>query len=160
MAITQTITDLPPAPQRSNPADFVVKADAHVASLTGFVNETNIVIDQVNGTQVEINTTQTEVEATQDAVEVSETNAAASANAAAASANAAANSANFQGLWVDQTGAANKPYSVYHNGVTWSLLNDLGDITTSEPSVSADWVNVDSTARITHNRYLHFYRNN
>ena len=36
------ITPLPPAPQRQDaPADFVTKADAHVASLVGFVDEAN-----------------------------------------------------------------------------------------------------------------------
>lgn len=36
------ITPLPPAPQRQDaPADFITKADAHVASLVGFVTEAN-----------------------------------------------------------------------------------------------------------------------
>ena len=40
------ITPLPPAPQRQDsPTDFVTKADAHVASLVGFVTETNALSD-------------------------------------------------------------------------------------------------------------------
>lgn len=152
MAISQVITDLPPAPQRSQPADFVVKADAHVASLTGFVDETNIVIDEINTTQGEINSSESNAA-------TSEANAATSAAASANSALNSAASANFKGNWSDQTGAANKPYSVGHNGATWLLLNDLADVTTSEPSITSDWFDADSTRRITHNRFLHFYRN-
>lgn len=60
-------------------------------------------------------------------------------DAAASEANAAA-SANFKGLWSALTGALNKPASVDHNGAFWGLLNNLADVTTSQPGVSADWV--------------------
>ena len=67
------------------------------------------------------------------AAAVSETNAATSeANAAAM--------ANFKGLWSALTGPLNKPASVDHNGAFWALLNNLADVTTSQPGVSADWV--------------------
>ena len=71
------------------------------------------------------------------------TAAAASAAAAASSASDAASSANFVGLWSAQTGAANIPYSVAHNGISWQLLNNLADVTTSEPSVTSDWQAID-----------------
>ena len=153
MAITQVITPLPPAPQRTDPpAVFVPKADAHVASLDQLVTEENTFGEQVNATQLEINT--------------SESNAAnsatSSANSATSSANSATNaasSANMVGNWVDQTGAANKPYSVVHAGTTWLLLNNLADVTASEPGITPDWFDADTSGRITHNRYLHFYRN-
>lgn len=146
MTITQEITPLPPAPQRTDaPADFVTKADAHVASLDQFVTELNTATDQINDTQDEINT--------------SEANAATSEANAAASASVAQSNANFKGEWSAQTGAANKPYSVSHKGATWLLLNDLADVTLSEPGITSDWFNSDSTRRITHNRFLHFYRN-
>ena len=153
MAITQVITPLPPAPARTDPpAVFVPKADAHVASLDQLVTEENTFGEQVNTTQGEINTSET------NAAD-SETAAAVSAAASAASATNSASSANFKGNYADQSGAANKPYSVAHVGNTWLLLNDLADVTTSEPGQTADWFNADSTKRITHNRYLHFYRN-
>lgn len=83
----------------------------------------------------------------------SETNAATSANNAATSetnastyADNAASSANFKGNWSAQTGAANKPYSVYHSNRTWNLVNNLADVTTSEPGVTSDWVLVSSGA--------------
>ncbi len=63
-----------------------------------------------------------------------------SAAAAAASEASTAAMANFKGLWSAQVGALNKPASVDHNGAFWGLLNDLLDVTTSQPGVSADWV--------------------
>ncbi len=84
---------------------------------------------------------------------------AASATASSGFADNSAASANMVGNWIDQTGSATKPLSVVHAGSTWLLLNDLADITLSEPGATADWFNADSTKRITHNRFLHFYRN-
>lgn len=160
MTISQEITPLPPAPQRTDaPADFITKADAHVASLVGFVDETNIVTSEINDTVDDINVTQDEIDVTQTEIEASATAAAASAASSENSAINAAASANFIGAWVDQVGAANKPYSVSHVGTTWLLENDLVDVTASEPGISSDWFDADSTKRITHNRYLHFYRN-
>ena len=53
----------------------------------------------------------------------------------------------FVGNWSDQTGSAAKPFSVVHNNRIWTLLNNIADVTASEPGVSADWfaVTVDST---------------
>ncbi len=85
--------------------------------------------------------------------------AAASALSASTSEAIALSSANFKGNWSDLTGALNVPSSAYHNGITWQLLNDLADVTLSEPSVTSDWVIIDNSARITHNTILHFYRN-
>jgi hypothetical protein len=109
------------------------------------IADTNTAITEINNTATTINN---------DAIA-----AANSAASAATSADNAAASANFVGAWVGQTGAANKPYSVSHKGDTWLLENNLADVTTSEPGISSDWFNADSTKRITHNRYLHFYRN-
>lgn len=48
--------------------------------------------------------------------------------------------ANFKGLWSSLTGRLDKPASVKHNNLMWLLLNDLTDVTTSEPSESnPDW---------------------
>ncbi len=44
------------------------------------------------------------------------------------------------GLWSSLTGALNKPASVFHNGAVWKLLNNLADVTTSQPGVTADWL--------------------
>lgn len=52
--------------------------------------------------------------------------------------------ANFKGLWPDMTGPLNKPACVKHNGRFWMLLNNLADVTASEPGVSADWTSLDA----------------
>jgi hypothetical protein len=63
---------------------------------------------------------------------------ASKAAAQASEANVAA-LANFKGTWASLAGALAKPASVLHNGTFWALLNNLADVTTSQPGVSADW---------------------
>lgn len=69
----------------------------------------------------------------------SATASAASASDSANAASTALATAGFKGAWASQTGALNKPASVLHNGAFWALLNNLADVTTSQPGVSADW---------------------
>jgi len=64
--------------------------------------------------------------------------AASAVSAAGSEANTAA-LANFKGNWSALTGAMAKPASVFHNGAFWALLNNLADVTASQPGVSADW---------------------
>jgi len=64
--------------------------------------------------------------------------AASAVSAATSEANTAA-FANFKGNWSALTGALAKPASVFHNGAFWALLNNLADVTASQPGVSADW---------------------
>lgn len=66
--------------------------------------------------------------------------AAAQIDLAEASATVAAASANFIGAWADQTGAVTVPTSVSHSDQVWLLINDLANVTTSEPGVSGDWI--------------------
>lgn len=64
---------------------------------------------------------------------------ALSAGDAAAQAAIALAAANFNGIWSGLTGALAKPASVFHSGAFWVLLNNLADVTASQPGVSADW---------------------
>lgn len=57
---------------------------------------------------------------------------------------AASGAANFKGLWSMLGGPLNKPASVKHNNRIWLLLNNLADVSASEPGVSADWTSGDS----------------
>lgn len=72
-----------------------------------------------------------------------DTAVAAGTQASTAAATALAAS-NFKGEWSFMAGALNKPACVKHNGRFWILLNNLGDVTTSEPGVSADWTSLDA----------------
>jgi len=137
------ITPLPTPPSRNDPTTFADRGDALLGALPTFVTEANAL--------------ETAVEADKDAAASSAAAAYDSATAAAESAteadtvgsahvaaalghaNNAAASANFKGAWSSLTGALSKPASVSHNGLVWLLLNDLADVTTSEPGVSADW---------------------
>ena len=92
-----------------------------------------------------INITVGEINAAVTQVDSDKTSAAASAASAAQSAASAAASSDFKGLWSSLTGALNKPASVYHNGGFWALLNNLADVTASEPGVSADWLFISGT---------------
>lgn len=132
MATSPTpITPLPtPVPQRSDPANFAARGDALLTALPGLVAETNAA-----GVLTYNNT----VEAANSANNA--TLAAASAIDASTKALAASN---FKGIWGDLTGALNKPASVKHNGSFWLLLNNLADITLSEPGVSANWTTSSS----------------
>jgi hypothetical protein len=74
--------------------------------------------------------------------ETAETGAQAAEVAAELAASNAEASANFRGEWANLTGAAAVPFSVYHSSKHWNLLNNLADITTSEPGVTSDWAQI------------------
>jgi len=112
------ITQLPPNPKRiDEPAVFIPTADDWVAALDLWTTEANALAVDVN------------------ADEVSAANSATSATA----------SANHKGDWDDLTGALNIPASVSHEGLQWLLLNNLADVTASEPGVTADWTALNFT---------------
>lgn len=70
--------------------------------------------------------------------------AASSASQAASVQDTVLAAANFKGLWASLTGALSKPACVKHNGRFWMLLNNLANVATSEPGISADWTSLDS----------------
>ncbi len=119
------ITALPTPPSRQDPANFSDRADEFLGALPTFATEANALAADV-----------TADEATASAAAIS---AAASAVTAAASEANIIALANFKGEWSSLTGALNKPASVFHNGTYWALLNNLANVTTSQPGVSADW---------------------
>lgn len=119
------ITALPTPPSRQDPANFSDRADAFLGALPTFATEATALEVAVNA----------------DEIASAASAAAAAVSAASASANAinVAALANFKGNWSALTGALNRPASAFHNGVYWALLNDLANVTTSQPGVSADW---------------------
>ena len=131
-----TITALPtPVPQRSDPTNFAARADLFLAALPTFATETNLVASEVNAN--------VSTASCQAGIAVSAANAATDAAAQALAA------ANFKGEWFTLAGALNKPACVKHNGRFWLLLNNLSNVTTSQPGVSADWTSIDAGTPIT-----------
>lgn len=131
-----TITPLPvPVPQRSDPINFAARADTFLAALPTFASETNVVASEVN-TNAATATSQAGIAVT-------------AANNATSAASQAIAAANFKGEWSTLTGALNKPACVKHNGRFWLLLNNLTNVTTSQPGVSADWTSIDAGTPIT-----------
>jgi hypothetical protein len=151
----------PTAPQRTDaPATFVTLANAWVAATPTQTTAMNTL-----GTNVKFNADSAfasageavasvadaaaEVALAAVQVGLAEDSAAESSDYAGeslASSVLSAGSANLAGAWADQTGAAAPPYSVTHIGRIWVLLNSLGDVTASEPGVTADWLSVGSLA--------------
>lgn len=138
--ITQTIPSLGSPPLTSDPTNFDTRADTlYGTSLPAVIAATNTWSGQANAVAVEVNADS--VAAAASAVAAAASSVSASGHAATAltySLNAAG-SANFMGAWSSLTGALNKPASVSHTGRVWLLLNNLANVTTSEPGVTADW---------------------
>lgn len=65
-------------------------------------------------------------------------------NAADASAAAVA-AANFKGKWSTLAGALAVPATVWHNNGRWLLLENLANVATEEPGVSAKWASLSGT---------------
>lgn len=117
-----TITDLPPAPNASNPATFNTLANNFVAA--------QVVM------QPEVNAATAWVEKTADEVYDNAVEAKLSADSAESSASAAS----YYGNWSSLTGVLNKPATVFHNDLFWMLNNNLANVASSEPALAnADW---------------------
>jgi len=138
--ITETIPSLGSPPLTSDPTNFDTRADTlYGTSLPAVIAATNTWSGQANVVAGEVNADS--VAAAASAVAAAASSVSASGHAATAltySLNAAG-SANFMGAWSSLTGALNKPASVSHVGRVWLLLNNLANVTTSEPGVTADW---------------------
>lgn len=130
MATPPLITDLPtPTPDRSQPqAEFNTNTANFLNALPTMVSEENTLADWMNTTASEVESDATRAET---------------------ASSIALSSANFVGLWSNQTGAANIPYSVEHNGITYQLLNNLADVTLSEPGITSDWSEINQKIRVT-----------
>lgn len=116
-----------PAEEFSNNAiDWTsYQADELAADINDSVEQFNIDFITVNSNTIA---------AADSAISAAESELASSESALTSEANA-----NFKGLWADLTGSLNIPATVSHNGKSWQLLNDLADVTASEPSVTSDW---------------------
>ena len=131
-----SITPLPtPVPSKSDPANFDQRADAFLEALPGFATEANALAVTVNGYKDD---------AEQAVIDAQEqvTLAVAAKGDAETARDIALAAANLKGNWSDLTGALNMPASVARNEKFWALTENLEDVTTAEPGVSAVWVEI------------------
>jgi len=128
--------DAPPAsvaiPSRSldDQVAFDTKTDTYLNWLATFRDWLATFTGWVGTFTAELATTQDQVQ----------TSALAATDAAAA----ALAASNFKGLWASLAGPLAKPACVKHDGRFWMLLNNLADVSTSTPGVSADWTSIDA----------------
>lgn len=125
IVIPSVPTALPTPPSSSDPGNFDVRADTFLTALGPFQTETNTLATQTYDNAL--------------AASGFASDASAQAVLASQSASAASAASNFKGNWSSLTGVLNKPATVLHNNKYWFLLNDLTNVTLSEPGVSADW---------------------
>lgn len=122
------ITPLPTPPSRQDPANFANRADAFLGALPTFAAEANALQADVNDKQ-----------------QAAANSATAAANSAANAYNSqlvAAGASNYKGEWSTLTGALSVPASVSHNGSLWVLKVNLANVSTSQPGVSSDWLQI------------------
>jgi len=142
-----TLTPPPAAPVRGEERlAFADKANARVAWQGTNTTEMTAAIDWQNTVFTAVETEPTDAADSADSAaafaDSSADSAAASADSAAASEAVALSSANYKGEWSALTGSAAIPYSASNNGKFWQLINNLADVTTSEPGVTGDWIEI------------------
>jgi len=134
-----SITALPSAPDPNNRATFNILAYPWSVALNPFGTQLTALGSNVYDNAVyAVDTTGAYLTSALTAKDLAESAAAVSAA-----------SANFKGLWSTLTGALNKPASVKHNDRFWLLLNNLANVATSQPGVSADWTSTTAGTEIT-----------
>jgi hypothetical protein len=121
MAITQTISNLPQAPQSTDPTNFRTKADAFVSALNTFEDQLNLAIPQMNALEDNVNTKEA---------------------SATSSALTCTTSANFQGTWTNQTTVVGQSWA--YNGIIYRVLV-AGN--TSPTTTPANWISLGIDAQ-------------
>lgn len=112
-------------PSTTDPTNFDSRGDAFFGALPAFQTAMNALKAYVYAIAQQVYANAVEAFSSATAAALSEANAAATAN--------------IKGTWASQTGAIAKPAAVSHNGAIWALLNNLADVTTSQPGVTGDW---------------------
>lgn len=137
-----SVTTVPvPVPQRSDRANFAARGDAVLGWMPGGVNGINTNIEYLEDSLDYIDQ---EVAATGANVSASDELLALTTQQA----EIAGFTANFKGQWSTLTGALNKPAAVSNGGLFWLLLNDLANVTTSEPGMTNDWVRIPGVTEV------------
>lgn len=132
------------APNRTtqNQSEFSANSDNSLQYQTSLSTNLNAATEAINQVADEI----------QVVAGASEASAIESAN----SADTSVSNANYKGKWIDLSGAANIPYSVFHDGSNWQLLSNIPDVTASEPSsTNAEWEIIIGQHYVNTNADLH-----
>ena len=131
MAYTPITITLDPPLVTDDPATFDTKAFQYVQDQSALAGQINTIAGET------------------DSNAAAASASASDAQAAAASADdveeVVLSAANFKGQWSSLTGSLSVPSSVFHDGTYWQLLNNLADVTTSEPGVSGDWAAINAS---------------
>lgn len=133
---------LPPAPNPSVRATFSGLAYTWSVALPQLGTDLTALATNVYNNAVETNASAANSLAQANAASASALNASGSVASAAAQVQLALDAAAMKGNWSALTGALNKPASVANGGKIWALLNNLADVTTSQPGVTVDWVDI------------------
>lgn len=137
-----SVTTVPvPVPQRSDRANFAARGDAVLGWMPGGVNGINSNIGYLESS---LDFLDQEVAATEANVSASEELLALTTEQA----EIAGFTANYKGQWSTLTGALNKPAAVGHGGLFWLLVNNLANVTTSEPGMTNDWVRIPGVTEV------------
>lgn len=137
-----SVTTVPvPVPQRSDRANFAARGDAVLGWMPGGVNGINTNIGYLEDSLDYIDQ---EVAATEANVSASEELLALTTEQA----EIAGFTANYKGQWSTLTGALNKPAAVGHGGLFWLLVNNLANVTTSEPGMTNDWTRIPGVTEV------------
>lgn len=137
-----SVTTVPvPVPQRSDRANFAARGDAVLGWMPGGVNGINTNIGYLEDSLDYIDQ---EVAATEANVSASEELLALTTEQA----EIAGFTANYKGQWSTLTGALNKPAAVGHGGLFWLLVNNLANVTTSEPGMTNDWERIPGVTEV------------
>lgn len=132
MAVTIYTDTVPTLGQ--DPTTFSNANQSYVNYVTGNL------VPEINQTATDINTSETNAETSASNSATSATQSSASATEANEAKSICLTSANIVGAWVDASGAATAGGAYFHNGGWWGLLNDVGNISATEPSdVNTDW---------------------
>lgn len=137
-----SVTTVPvPVPQRSDRANFAARGDAVLGWMPGGVNGINTNIGYLEDS---LDYLDQEVAATEANVSASEELLALTTEQA----EIAGFTANYKGQWSTLTGALNKPAAVGHGGLFWLLVNNLANVTTSEPGMTNDWERIPGVTEV------------
>lgn len=137
-----SVTTVPvPVPQRSDRANFAARGDAMLGWMPGGVNGINTNIGYLEDS---LDYLDQEVAATEANVSASEELLALTTEQA----EIAGFTANYKDQWSTLTGALNKPAAVGHGGLFWLLVNNLANVTTSEPGMTNDWERIPGVTEV------------